>query len=302
MVRAFNPPPGWPKPEEGWTPPPGWKPDPSWPAPPQGWDFWVEKADDIGSSLFGGSALGSSLFDTSDTVTDSYGSVSPSGEAHIPGAPTGPDFTASSRDPRSASEGVRQSSAGAPASPSAGGPASNHHHSGQYAPTGAGQHSAPGAGPYAGPGGSGGAQDRASAGPSSTSPYAASSTPGRSPNAAPPVGPQGGGRTLLLGLALAIAGVVFTGVSFANAPAGGQFSVYWTPVLFGVILMIMGLVRAARARTQRRQLGGTGAAYNPSGYLTQPGASGDGSGVPQTGHSSTVSMHNPNDPRNYKRR
>lgn len=39
--RVFNPPPGWPKPPEGWTPPSGWKPDPSWPPPPPGWDLWI---------------------------------------------------------------------------------------------------------------------------------------------------------------------------------------------------------------------------------------------------------------------
>src|SRR4051794_2860259 len=37
----FDPPPGWPRPPEGWTPPAGWAPDPSWPAPPPGWVFWV---------------------------------------------------------------------------------------------------------------------------------------------------------------------------------------------------------------------------------------------------------------------
>ena len=37
----FNPPPGWPKPPEGWTPPAGWTPDPSWPDPPEGWLLWV---------------------------------------------------------------------------------------------------------------------------------------------------------------------------------------------------------------------------------------------------------------------
>lgn len=37
----FNPPPGWPRPPAGWSPPDGWKPDPSWPAPPVEWPFWV---------------------------------------------------------------------------------------------------------------------------------------------------------------------------------------------------------------------------------------------------------------------
>src|SRR5699024_6844847 len=184
----------------------------------------------------------------------SYGSVSPSGQAHIPGAASGPDFNVSNRQPQSASDGVSQSSASAPDSPSGG-----------YSGPGAGQHSGPGgpSGVRAGP--------TTGSGDSSTSPYAASSTPGRSPNSAPPVGPQGGGRTVLLGLALAIGGVVFTGISFANAPVGGQYSVYWTPVVFGVIIMIMGLVRAVRARGKRQRLGGTGQARDPGSHLTQPG-------------------------------
>ncbi|MDI3315833.1 MAG: hypothetical protein QJR12_16630 [Mycobacterium sp.] len=40
----FNPPPNWPKPPEGWVPPPDWSPDPSWPPPPPGWQLWVEDA------------------------------------------------------------------------------------------------------------------------------------------------------------------------------------------------------------------------------------------------------------------
>jgi hypothetical protein len=38
----FNPPPNWPAPPPGWTPPQGWMPDPSWPAPPYGWPLWTE--------------------------------------------------------------------------------------------------------------------------------------------------------------------------------------------------------------------------------------------------------------------
>lgn len=41
----FNPPPGWPKPPDGWTPPKGWTPDPSWPEPPPGWQLWVAEGD-----------------------------------------------------------------------------------------------------------------------------------------------------------------------------------------------------------------------------------------------------------------
>lgn len=37
----FNPPPGWPRPPDGWKPPAGWTPDPSWPDPPDGWLLWV---------------------------------------------------------------------------------------------------------------------------------------------------------------------------------------------------------------------------------------------------------------------
>ena len=37
----FNPPPGWPKPPDGWVPPKGWTPDPAWPDPPEGWQLWL---------------------------------------------------------------------------------------------------------------------------------------------------------------------------------------------------------------------------------------------------------------------
>ncbi|MCA9704541.1 MAG: DUF4041 domain-containing protein [Myxococcales bacterium] len=43
---VFNPPPGWPRPPEGWTPPKGWSPDPAWPEPPAGWEFWSTIDDD----------------------------------------------------------------------------------------------------------------------------------------------------------------------------------------------------------------------------------------------------------------
>jgi hypothetical protein len=39
----FNPPPNWPQPPAGWTPPPDWEPDPSWPRLPYGWPLWVEE-------------------------------------------------------------------------------------------------------------------------------------------------------------------------------------------------------------------------------------------------------------------
>lgn len=38
---VFNPPPGWPRPPEGWRPPKGWSPDPAWPDPPPGWQLWI---------------------------------------------------------------------------------------------------------------------------------------------------------------------------------------------------------------------------------------------------------------------
>lgn len=41
---VFNPPPGWPKPPEGWVPPKGWTPDPSWPPIPEGWQLWLPAA------------------------------------------------------------------------------------------------------------------------------------------------------------------------------------------------------------------------------------------------------------------
>jgi len=39
--KEFNPPPGWPRPPQGWEPPPGWEPSPTWPPAPAGWQFWV---------------------------------------------------------------------------------------------------------------------------------------------------------------------------------------------------------------------------------------------------------------------
>ncbi|MFI6325529.1 PASTA domain-containing protein [Nonomuraea sp. NPDC050556] len=45
MARRFNPPPNWPLPPTGWTPPKGWRPDPSWPPPPAGWQLWSDDSD-----------------------------------------------------------------------------------------------------------------------------------------------------------------------------------------------------------------------------------------------------------------
>ena len=51
----FNPPPNWPQPPAGWTPPPGWEPDESWPQPPRGWPLWIED-DEFVISPYGASA------------------------------------------------------------------------------------------------------------------------------------------------------------------------------------------------------------------------------------------------------
>lgn len=49
---VFNPPPGWPKPPEGWIPPNGWKPDPAWPAPPPDWQLWILDKTPAGDGIF----------------------------------------------------------------------------------------------------------------------------------------------------------------------------------------------------------------------------------------------------------
>ncbi|MBA3641804.1 MAG: DUF4041 domain-containing protein, partial [Acidobacteria bacterium] len=53
--KRFNPPPGWPSPPTGWTPPEGWQPDPAWPPPPPGWELWTStdttEDDDVQSEL-----------------------------------------------------------------------------------------------------------------------------------------------------------------------------------------------------------------------------------------------------------
>jgi hypothetical protein len=46
----FNPPPGWPRPPEGFTPDPGWRPDPSWPPVPPGWQLWVPDEPEGGAA------------------------------------------------------------------------------------------------------------------------------------------------------------------------------------------------------------------------------------------------------------
>jgi hypothetical protein len=49
---VFNPPPGWPKPPKGWTPPNAWKPDPAWPSPPPGWKLWIPDDTPMEASEF----------------------------------------------------------------------------------------------------------------------------------------------------------------------------------------------------------------------------------------------------------
>lgn len=42
MAPRYNPPPNWPAPPTGWTPPAGRVPDPSWGRAPDGWQLWTE--------------------------------------------------------------------------------------------------------------------------------------------------------------------------------------------------------------------------------------------------------------------
>lgn len=53
---TFNPPPGWPKPPEGWVPPKGWTPDPTWPPAPPGWQLWINDDASATSDLRSGAA------------------------------------------------------------------------------------------------------------------------------------------------------------------------------------------------------------------------------------------------------
>lgn len=71
---VFNPPPGWPKPPDGWVPPKGWSPDPAWPDPPEGWQLWL--------------SAGSSDDETGDA---SRGGQPPSAEKTHPGTPPSAD-------------------------------------------------------------------------------------------------------------------------------------------------------------------------------------------------------------------
>ncbi len=263
MARYFNPPPGWPKPEEGWTPPPGWKPNPEWPDAPEGWNFFIERndEDETGSSLFGGSALstGSTLFETSDTTTDSYGSVSPSGKSQIPGAPDGPDLTAHT--------GEAGSSSAPPSSPAA---------SATY---------------NQGPGGT-----TAPSGPTGLSGQGGSGVDPGTVQASPPQTERKGSSgisTLLVGLVALIGGGVATYVSYSNTPPGGEYQVYVAPMLVGAVAIVMGVIRMLRARSAARadQPGGAPGYSGPGTPLASGGSQGD---------TSTVSTQNPTDPKNYR--
>lgn len=79
-VFVFNPPPGWPVPGDGWTPPTGWKPDPTWPPAPSGWVFWAPVTE-TGSAT--ASTDTSPQPPTSDT-TDTPPSTPPSSRAAEP--------------------------------------------------------------------------------------------------------------------------------------------------------------------------------------------------------------------------
>lgn len=67
---VFNPPPGWPKPPKGWTPPRGWKPDPAWPAPPPGWQLWIPNGTPMGDSVFSSGSNPSATMEKSQGESD----------------------------------------------------------------------------------------------------------------------------------------------------------------------------------------------------------------------------------------
>jgi len=75
---VFNPPPGWPKPPEGWIPPNGWKPDPAWSAPPPGWQLWIPDESPVGDAVF-------------DSGSDSFAAIQKSQVESEPHSPTSMD-------------------------------------------------------------------------------------------------------------------------------------------------------------------------------------------------------------------
>ncbi|HLS13943.1 MAG TPA: hypothetical protein VK095_05470 [Beutenbergiaceae bacterium] len=295
MPRAFNPPPGWPKPEEGWTPPPGWRPDPSWPEPPQGWDFWIEKAEETGSTLFSSTAASaSSLFGDVAPEADAYGIISDPEPGYQGGtrygAPESPTHASSMSTTDSSTDG----SAGYGGS---GGEATG--------PTGPG-----GYGPSAPTGNYGGGNPYSSGtstGPASTVGSGPGPTaPPSSPTAPTDARPQRGTSSILLGLLIMAISAGVTAYSYFNPGADGTFTIWWAPAVVGVLLVIQGVAQAVRARKadggRRRTPGG----YSPRKEVTPPGGRsrtrGKGqSGGFETGHSSTVPIQNPTDPKLYRR-
>lgn len=316
MARVFNPPPGWPKPEEGWTPPPGWKPDPSWPEPPKGWDFWTEKVEEFGSSLFSSTAASaSSLFGDANSGADSYGTVSTPQEGEQGGteygAPHAPTYTSPSGSTTSESEA--HSGGGASSAPPAyGGSSGAGAQAGpNQAPSyggasGSGAQSSPNQPPsYGGASGSGvqpGPTQPSSYGGASGSgvqpgPTSAPSTQGGptappgAPTAPADATPKRAGGTIGGGVVLFLIGLGVTAYSYMNPNADGEYRLWWAPMLFGVILIIQGLVQLVKNRKAN-----TTPRYTGAGYGGQPGSTETG-----LGHNSTVPTQNPTDPSNYKR-
>lgn len=72
----FNPPPGWPKPPDGWTPPNGWKPDPDWPAPPLGWQLWIPDETPAGDGVFNSDSYSSATVQKSQVESESHSPLS----------------------------------------------------------------------------------------------------------------------------------------------------------------------------------------------------------------------------------
>jgi hypothetical protein len=65
--KKFNPPPGWPRPPQGWQPPAGWTPDPSWPELPDNWELWLPVSNELVKE---DSTRGSMLIKDSDGVAE----------------------------------------------------------------------------------------------------------------------------------------------------------------------------------------------------------------------------------------
>lgn len=72
----FNPPPGWPKPPEGWTPPNGWKPDPTWPTAPPDWQLWIPDETIAGDRIFDGDLDSSAAIQKSQVESESHSPTS----------------------------------------------------------------------------------------------------------------------------------------------------------------------------------------------------------------------------------